>query len=124
MKDNGSFKASNYKIAYTKGDFEIVSNDGMELTLAPYDQPYDGNSHGVTITKATAGKETVTFEYSTDQSSWQSDPIEYTDVTNGAKTVYVKASAKGYDSKTVSSTVTITPATITVAANNDSKKYG
>ncbi|MDM8204475.1 hypothetical protein QUW03_08890, partial [Faecalicoccus acidiformans] len=88
-----------------------------------YNDEYDGNSHGVTITKATAGKETITYEYSTDGSSWQSDPIEYTDVTGGAKTVYVKASAEGYTSKTVSSTVTITPAPVTVTTESATQVY-
>ena len=122
LKDNEDFKASNYELVYVKGDFEITKNDSLQLVVDPYNGTYDGHAHGVTVTTASAGKEAVTLQYSTDGSNW-ADKVEYIDVTNGAKTVYVKASAKGYDDKTVTSSITITPATITVTANNASKKY-
>ncbi|NSK18984.1 DUF7507 domain-containing protein, partial [Dorea formicigenerans] len=122
LKDNEDFKASNYELVYVKGDFEITKNDSLQLVVDPYNGIYDGHAHGVTVTTASAGKEAVTLQYSTDGSDW-ADKVEYIDVTNGAKTVYVKASAKGYDDKTVTSSITITPATITVTANNASKKY-
>ena len=122
LKDNEDFKASNYKLVYVKGDFAITKNDSLQLAVDPYNGTYDGHAHGVTVTTASAGKEAVTLQYSTDGSNW-ADKVEYIDVTNGAKTVYVKASAKGYDDKTVTSSITITPATITVTANNASKKY-
>ena len=122
LKNNEDFKASNYELVYVKGDFEITKNDSLQLVVDPYNGTYDGHAHGVTVTTASAGKEAVTLQYSTDGSNW-ADKVEYIDVTNGAKTVYVKASAKGYDDKTVTSSITITPATITVTANNASKKY-
>ena len=122
LKDNEDFKASNYELVYVKGDFAITKNDSLQLVVDPYNGTYDGHAHGVAVTTASAGKEAVTLQYSTDGSNW-ADKVEYIDVTNGAKTVYVKASAKGYDDKTVTSSITITPATIAVTANNASKKY-
>ena len=123
LADNGSFKAGNYTLSYVAGDFEIVNSDKLELTLAPYNNVYDGESHGITVTKAVAGTEDVRLQYSKDGKTWQDDPITYKNVTNGNKTVYVKASAKGYDEKIVSETVTITPKALTVTADNKSKKY-
>ncbi len=123
LVDNGSFKAGNYTLSYVAGDFEIVNSDKLELTLAPYNNAYDGDSHGVSVTKANAGTETVKLQYSKDGKTWQDDPITYKNVTKEDKTVYVKASAKGYTEKVESSTVTITPKALKVTTPTASKVY-
>jgi len=57
------------------------------ISAAGYNEVYDGAAHSITVN----GADAYTLYYSTDQSTWKTTKPTYTNVTNGAVTVYVQA---------------------------------
>ncbi|MEG2561689.1 MAG: hypothetical protein RSB10_03675, partial [Clostridia bacterium] len=104
-------------------ELDGVTNIAIEWTITPatitftangYTGAYDGIAHGIIVNNfATQGGQTVTIKYSNDGSSYdlQTSPT-FTDVTNGAKTVYFKITAPNHTDKTGQATVEITKATV------------
>ena len=95
----------------------------MDVDSSGYDQPYDGNAHGITVT----GPDGSTVKYSLTQSS---DPADYTldesptatDYTPGTP-VYFVVTDDNYNPAFGSETITIGKRTIRVTTNSDSKPY-
>ncbi len=122
LANNGSFDKSNYKMYFVTGTLIITKAPVPTPTVTPYSGTYDGAEHGVRVTGASGG----TVQYSTDNSTWQTQPIKYKDFTNGAKTVYVKVvgDENHKNSETVTSSITINKKLITVTADDKNRAYG
>ena len=90
------------------------------FTVSGYRGTYDGKPHTVS---ATAPSTASTLEYSEDQKNWSSTVPAYTDA--GTYTVYVQTVVGGISSGVIqSAAVVISPAQVTVTANNLQKTYG
>ncbi len=90
-----------------------VSADG-------YDEVYDGNAHSITVN----GADAYTLYYKTDVTSWNTTKPMFTDVTNGAVTVYVQARNGEAVVASTSATVIITPAPATIDVADSGKVFG
>ena len=86
----------------------------------PYNDVYDGNAHGITLTGVPSG---ATVKYGTSADSCTQDSLTYTNFTNGAKTVYYKVSQSGYADASGSATVNITKRPLTVSNITENKTY-
>ncbi|MEG2413889.1 MAG: hypothetical protein RSB61_04470, partial [Clostridia bacterium] len=116
------------------GELDGVTNIAIEWTITPatitftangYTGAYDGIAHGIIVNNfATQGGQTVTIKYSNDGSIYdlQTSPT-FTDVTNGAKTVYFKITAPNHTEITESRTITINKATLPSIAAMANKTY-
>jgi len=84
----------------------LVNEQELEVVVDSVDKTYeyDGNAHSIDV-RVIFPKEGVTIQYSTDNSNWKEDTINYTDP--GIYTIYWKASADGFKDKTGSNKVTI-----------------
>lgn len=130
LKDNGSFKASNYNLKFTKGTLTVTAADGngfieLEETSAsiPYGTPDNSvtvkGNHGGAIT-ATTTKGTVTVK---------DNVIKVSGLGNlpaGTKVVVTIKCAATKDNKEVVITynITITKRTLNVTIANKTKKQG
>jgi len=76
----------------------------------PYEGVYDGQGHGIEVDVATPTNAVTSYSLS-ENGSYQTEPILFTNATDGAVTVWYKVEANGYDTVTSSNTVTITKAT-------------
>jgi hypothetical protein len=76
----------------------------------PYDGVYDGEGHGIAVDVATPTNAVTSYALSKN-GSYQTEPILFTNATDGAVTVWYKVEANGYDTVTSSNTVKITKAT-------------
>ena len=111
-----------YDVSTVKGTLTITPAD-MDVDSSGYDQPYDGDAHGITVT----GPDGSTVKYSLTQSS---DPADYTldesptatDYTPGTP-VYFVVTDDNYNPAFGSETITIGKRTIRVTTNSDSKPY-
>jgi hypothetical protein len=90
-----------------------------EVSAEGYEGVYDGQAHGITVTAPEGA--TIKYGISADKCNLDASPA-YKDV--GEYTVYFKITKQGYAPITGSRTVEITPATITVTADDQSKAYG
>ncbi|MDB1807357.1 MBG domain-containing protein, partial [Eggerthella lenta] len=119
LADNGAFKASNYELKFVEGEFEIYSSDKMQLTANGYEGVYDAADHYAT---ATASVEGAKVEYSIDGETWSEQAPSIRDV--GEQAYSVRATADGYDAKTATVTLKVTPAAVKVTAVDGSKEFG
>ena len=76
----------------------------------PYEGVYDGEGHSIAV-KVDMPTNAVTSYALSEGGPYQTDPIHFTNATDGAETVWYKVEANGYDTVTSNSTVTITKAT-------------
>jgi uncharacterized protein YjdB len=109
--------------SYTKKITVKVTKASAEqnaVTATPYSGTYDSKAHTITASATQTGS---TLYYSTDNKTWSTTAPTWTNVTE-AQTVYVKATNPNYEDSFVKSTVTITPKTVTVKANDNNKVYG
>ncbi len=94
--------------------------DGFRIACFPaeivhsatsYTGTYDGEGHGieVTVSAPLSGAE-VKYAW-TEDGQYQTEPLLFTNATDGAVTVWYKVEANGYDTVASNSTVTITKAT-------------
>lgn len=105
-------KANDYNFQYESGTL-TVDQAQRKLTVTGGNFTYDGNEHGVTYEITPVSEATDEISYSTDGTTWQSDPIVQKDV--GSVTVYVKvkSSDPNYAPVIGSAAVTITPKPLT-----------
>ena len=91
------------------------------LTATGYDGKYDGQPH--VASASVNGAEGFTIYYSTDDGKkWSETAPSITNV--GTVNVKVKAVKTGYNTLTVETTLNITPAEVTVTAENQTKVFG
>ena len=109
----------NYDVTVTRGDFEIVSADGAQLSITDYSGVYDGVAHKIEVGNLITGD---TVLYSTDNATWSETNPGFTDVS--INTVYVKVTNPSYNDRTGTGTVTITPKPVTIVVNDSSKVFG
>lgn len=102
----------NYKATSGFAEVKISKENSVNPKLTAYSGKYDTNAHSITVSGGSGG----TIMYSTDNKNWTTTKPTYTNVTNGAKTIYVKVvgDKNHNDTAAISSTVTITKATPTV----------
>ena len=99
---------------------QAACHDGFRIACFPaeivhsatsYTGAYDGEGHGieVTVSAPLSGAE-VKYAW-TEDGQYQTEPLLFTNATDGAVTVWYKVEANGYDTVASNSTVTITKAT-------------
>ena len=105
-------KANDYNFQYESGTL-TVDQAQRSLTVTGGTFTYDGNEHGVTYEIAPISGATDEIFYSTDGTTWQSDPIVQKDA--GSVTVYVKvkSSDPNYVPVIGSAAVTVNPKPLT-----------
>jgi uncharacterized Tic20 family protein len=113
---------ANYDVDVIEGDFEITASDALNsLTVGDYTGIYDGAAHSVTINGLTVS---AFVEYSIDGVLWSDTPPMRASVVGTPLTVYVRASAFGYDTAEGSGTITINPRPIVITVDDASKTLG
>ncbi len=117
----GAATQGNYNVTYGTGTFTILgAATAIGLTVADYSGEYDGAAHTGTVNVAvTAG---TTIEYSEDGVTWTTEAPSITEV--GSMTYEVRASNAAYETAHAAMTLTVTPKTVTVTAEDTSKTYG
>ncbi|MGM9619258.1 MAG: S-layer homology domain-containing protein [Oscillospiraceae bacterium] len=125
---NEGTKAENYVISTEEGTLTVyrAAITEAELEATGYTGTYDGESHnGVTAVDGINVVEGLdwTYAYSTDGETYSAEMPQFKDV--GEYTVYVKASNSNYaDDLYTTAAVKITPAEVTVTADDRSKLVG
>ena len=121
------YKVSADHYADTEGSATIKINPidiaEDEITADPYEGEYDYKAHGITVNVPDMYKGAKITYSLTEDGTYTEEPLSFTDVTNGAKTVYYKVSCDGYNEMKGSSTVTITPKEMTVSSLGQSVEY-
>ena len=114
--------AANYAVTIVPGTFTISPLPVLTLTAFGYSGVYDALSHTVTVNTDLLPAGTL-IEYSIDGGvTWSTNPPYITDV--GQIQVAVRATLPGYTSATVNVLLEVTPAPVTVRANDASKEAG
>lgn len=140
LANNSKFKAANYNLVYTPGTLTVKGT--IEVKTTPLTAVYNGSVQTIepaTVSVSEEGAETV-IQYSFDKDKWSDTPIGRKDVTinenlrekssAGKVPVYVRALIEDeakrnfYNEAATETTIEITPATLTVKADDDSKVYG
>ncbi len=111
---------ANYTVDVTYGDFQIIPAEGAQLIVNGYTGVYDGNPHSISINNL-LNDDTVYYSLTNNGSDWSTTKPDFTNVSSNL--VYVLVENDNYDDRTGSATVTITPVTIVLTANSDSRVY-
>ena len=102
---------ANYTYATKTASYTLTVDAAvMTVSAAGYDDAYDGNAHGitVTVTKPTSG---YTVKYGTTEGTYDLDASPaITNAADSPLTVYYQVTANGYNPATGSATVTISKA--------------
>ena len=117
----GEANQGNYHVTFVPGTLTVTKNGTLTVTGTEYTGVYDGVSHGTAATASV--KEGTTVSYSTDGgANWSTDFPTIKDV--GTMTVTVKAENSNYQAVQNTYTLTVTPAEVTVTADNKTKVFG
>ena len=116
---NGAATQGNYIITYYPGDFTVTRADALQLTPTDYTGVYDARPHPAVVTVDVT--EGTIVEYSVDGDTWTTEPPAITNV--GTVTVYVRATNPDYEPAETTVTLTVTPASVYVYANPNTKVY-
>jgi len=116
----------NYTVSTEDGNFEITPDSSVDSVLreavSDYNDVYDGQAHGIGLDESILPSGTIVY-YSTDNETWNMTAPTWTDFTDGAKTVYVKAENSNYQIDPASATVTISPRKVILTSGTTSKEY-
>ncbi|MBQ3213873.1 MAG: InlB B-repeat-containing protein, partial [Clostridia bacterium] len=117
-----TFKSINYKIEFITGvKFLITLGQLTGFDLPNVEVDYDGQYHY--LSPSCSDYEGITYYYSTDNLTWQSERIGYKNVGN--YTLYVQCYKANYTSKYLHATININPIEITITpVEGQSKIYG
>ncbi len=116
--------ADNYEETTGTATVKIIGADFVGITSSAYAGIYDGAAHGITV-NVPDNYSDYNISYSEAEAGpYTTSSIEYTDFTDGAKTVYFKVSKKGYNDFKGSNTVSITKRDVTITAENKASIYG
>ena len=123
IKVTGEANQGNYSVSYKPGKFTISASNAMTLdsTLKgdSLTRTYNGDALSST---AECNVEGAKIEYSTNNKDWLTDVPSITDV--GQLKVYARATHPNYVTATCEYTLEVTPAVVTVKADNKTKVYG
>ena len=116
----GDTEQGNYTVNYVPGDLQITNSGALVLMVTGYTGIYDGNAHrGTAAVNVTAG---TVIEYSTNGgATWGGTMPTITNV--GTVTVTVRATNPHYTPVTATMNLTVTPAAVTVRANDAIKTF-
>ena len=112
--DNG-----NYDVSVTNGKLTITPSDANAIVATGVTKTYDGQVASIV---ANAAQPNSTIEYSVDGQNWTTNNPTFTDV--GTYTVQARAINPNFAQVIASADVVVSPATITVTANNQTKVAG
>lgn len=122
LERNYNVKVVNGKLTVTKA----AAAGNIVLTTKDESKTYDGHALEAGEAKATATTgDDIKVEYSADHKTWTENRSEVALTNAGNKTVYVRASSEKNFSGFVEATETLTvdPATLTIATKNAEKPY-
>ena len=110
---------TNYNVVYVNGTLTI-NKASMTVEAVDYEGVYDAEDHDGGATPSVT--EGTTLQYSTDGgTTWSDTAPSITDV--GEVTYTVKATNPNYEDATDEGTLTVTPASVTVTADDAGKPY-
>ncbi|PNV60155.1 hypothetical protein C0033_20140 [Clostridium sp. chh4-2] len=114
---------NNYDVTVVKGNFQIktASSQGVTLDAKGGSWVYDGKAHGVTA--EVTGAEGYTISYKVGEGDWTTEAPSVTTVSEGRKTVSVKAEKAGYEDVNAEVTIEITPMEIIIKVDNSEKFF-
>ena len=110
----------NYKVTYGTGTLTITASSSLTVSGTDYSGIYDANAHGEAATASVT--EGTTVEYQVNGGNWTTEVPKITNV--GTVTVKVRATNPNYETAEATYTLTVTPASVTVTADNKTKVYG
>ena len=116
----GAAEQGNYVVEYQTGTLTITKAGTLTVAGTDYKGVYDGKAHGESATASVT--EGTTISYKVGEGEWTSEAPTITNV--GSITVSVKAENPNYETATAEYTLTVTPASVTVKANDAEKVYG
>lgn len=108
-------------VGKTNADSAIDPAIALNLVVTGYNGAYDGSSHTITATVAEEYQSATTFRYSTNGTSWSTTKPTRTNA--GTTTVYVRATHSTLGTVEANTTITITPAPVTLTAGSLNTKY-
>lgn len=121
----GEATQGNYSVTYKSAAFEIKTNE-TALTISGNDGGgvYTGNAY--TLNDVAASLPGATIEYKVGEGEWSAKAPSATAVAESqSKTISVRASMTGYKTAELDGlSIIVTPAAVTVTANDKSKTYG
>ena len=123
LADNGTFKAANYKITYTKASLTVTKADGSG-SVTMEDWTYGETAKDPVATSSTNGTNNVTYKYKVSTAA----DSTYTDAKpSNAGTYTVQATfaeTDNYNEVTTTANFTIEQKEITVTAEDENRAYG
>jgi len=93
------------------------------FTANGYDGAYDGTGHGISVDVTDPAEGAVVTYSLTEKGEYTTSPILFTNVTDGAQSVYFKITANGYRTANGVETVRITPRAVTLTSGSAKKMY-
>lgn len=108
-------------VGKTNADSAIDPAIALNLVVTGFNGAYDGSSHTITATVAEEYQSATTFRYSTNGTSWSATKPTRTNA--GTTTVYVRATHSTLGTVEANTTITITPAPVTLTAGSLNTKY-
>jgi len=108
-------------VGKTNADSAIDPAIALNLVVTGFNGAYDGSSHTITATVAEEYQSATTFRYSTNGTSWSTTKPTRTNA--GTTTVYVRATHSTLGTVESSTTITVTPAPVTLTAGSLTTKY-
>ena len=116
----GAENQGNYHVTFVPGTLTITASDSLTVSGTDYTGTYDANAHGDAATASVT--EGTTIEYQVNGGEWTTEVPKITNV--GTVTVKVRATNPNYETAEDTYTLTVTPAEVTVTADNKTKVYG
>ena len=108
-------------VGKTNADSAVDPAIALNLVVTGFNGAYDGSSHTITATVAEEYQSATTFRYSTNGTSWSATKPTRTNA--GTTTVYVRATHSTLGTVEANTTITITPAPVTLTAGSLNTKY-
>ena len=119
----GEANQGNYTVTYNPATFTITASNAMTLESTLKGNSLTRTYNGEALSSAAkCSVEDATIEYSTNNKDWSTDVPSIKDV--GQLKVYARATHPNYVIATCEYTLEVTPAVVTVKADNKTKVYG
>ena len=120
---DGQDVSANYAVTTDAGRIDVTAQP-TTMQATQRTETYNGQPYGFTLPTLLDANgepvtEPVTYGYSLDGLTWSTTPITYEDVLDGGYTIRIRAESPNYQPATVSATLTIVAAPITVTADSN-----